>query len=170
MAIRTTSHYRYIDKYRSKKTGKWVYVYDKGTDKWKHGYNDDTHTSWAKQLGDTKHKKVRSNSRKRMTDEERALDDRRHRSYNKKRMAKNAGNIFKNLGRAAKAVVTGKNAGKYLARSRKSALKTARNATNLATSYSGHTGKRTKTKKWIEQQLYGNKKGVYTGSKSKRWH
>lgn len=146
------SNHRYLDKYRSKKTGKWVYVYA----------NDNNRIGGASAV-------VRSHSRGGMTDKERARDDRRHRSYNKKRMVKNAGNIFKNLGRAAKAVVTGKNAGKYLARSRKSALKTARNATNLATSYSGHTGKRTKTKKWIEQQLYGNKKGVYTGSKSKRW-
>lgn len=157
--------HRYVDKYRSKKTGKWVYI-----------YSDDTKPRTVKAKtpdGRTVYVPAsttyKSHSRKGMSKEERARDDRRHRSYNKKRMAKNAGNIFKNLGKAAKALVTGKNAGKYIARSRKSALKTARNATNLVTSYSGHTGKRTKTKKWIEQQLYGNKNGVYTGNKSKRW-
>ena len=156
---RDWSNHTYLDKYRSKKTGKWVYVYADPSRKQKYTYTDPNTGKKTSVIGA---KQIRSHSRKGMTDRERRIDDRRHRSYNKKRMAKNAGNIFKNLGKAAKALVTGKNAGKYIARSRKSALKTARNATNLVTSYSGHTGKRTKTKAWIEKQLYGNKKGTYS--------
>lgn len=156
--------YRYKWKYRSPKTGKYVYVYDDTKRPIHYNFVDSKGERHEGQFNEKKY----SHSRKHMTDKERARDDRRHRSYNKKRMAKNAGNIFKNLGRAAKAVAIGKNAGKYLARSRKSALKTARNAINLATSYSGHTGKRTKAKAFIEKRLYNNKRG--TPSNKYGWH
>lgn len=155
---RDWSKHTYLDKYRSKKTGKWVYIYADTGHKKKYTYTD---PNTGKKVSFMGARQVKSHSRKGMTDRERRIDDRRHRAYNKKRMAKNAGNIFKNLGRAARAFVKGKDATKYLARTRKSALKTARNATNLVTSYSGHTGKRTKTKRWIEKQLYGNKNGTY---------
>lgn len=136
---RDWSNHRYIDKYRSNKTGKWVYVYaDEG-----------------RRIGDAV-PIVRSHSRKGMTKKQRAADDRRHRSYNKKRAVVNAGRTVSNLGKAFKALVRGKKAGKYIARSKRGALKTLRNITNLATSYSGHTGKNTKTKQWIEKQLYKN--------------
>ena len=142
------ANHKYIDKYKSAKTGKWVYI-----------YKDESRRRRIRTPDGELHVDdpvVFSNSRDGMTKRQRERDDRKHRAYNKKRMVVNANRTLSNLGRAAKAAASGKDATRYLARSRKSAFKTARNITNLVTSYAGHTGEQTKVKSWLEKQIYKN--------------
>lgn len=147
---RDWSKHKYIQKFKSGKTGKWVYVYEDESKR------RPVRLSNGEMGADLTF--IHSHSRKGMTEKERELDDRKHRSYNKKRAVVNTKNAIANLGRAVKAAATGKSATKYLSNARRSGLKTMRNITNLATSYAGHTGERTKAKAWIENQLYGNSK------------